>query len=149
MVFLAVVRAYFHVDASAYVLASELGTYNEIRSGVERPAVLANHSAPADADQPRSQIPKVIHQTWKTEELPERWRASRQQCMDLHPDYEHILWTDAKSRAFIAEHYSWFLPTFDAYPYAIQRADAIRYFVLHRYGGIYMDLDMGLSLIHI
>lgn len=143
VVFLAVVRAYFHVDASAYVLASELGTYNEIRSGVERPAVLANHSAPADADQPRSQIPKVIHQTWKTEELPERWRASRQQCMDLHPDYEHILWTDAKSRAFIAEHYSWFLPTFDAYPYAIQRADAIRYFVLHRYGGIYMDLDMG------
>lgn len=143
VVFLAVVRAYFHVDTSAYVLASELGTYNEIRAGVERPAVLANRSAPEGADQPRSQIPKVIHQTWKTEELPERWRASRQQCMDLHPDYEHILWTDAKSRAFIAEHYAWFLPTFDAYPYPIQRADAIRYFVLHRYGGIYMDLDMG------
>lgn len=27
--------------------------------------------------------------------------------------------------------------------YNIQRADAIRYFVLHKYGGIYMDLDIG------
>ena len=54
-----------------------------------------------------------------------------------------MLWTDAKSRQLIADHYSWFLPTFDGYKYPIQRADAIRYFVLHRFGGIYMDLDVG------
>lgn len=54
-----------------------------------------------------------------------------------------MLWTDASSRSFIAEHYPWFLSVFDSYPYAIQRADAIRYFVLHHYGGIYMDLDIG------
>lgn len=54
-----------------------------------------------------------------------------------------MLWTDASSRSFIAEHYPWFLAVFDSYPYAIQRADAIRYFVLHHYGGIYMDLDIG------
>lgn len=54
-----------------------------------------------------------------------------------------MLWTDAGSREFIAEHYSWFLDTFDAYPYPIQRADAIRYFALHHYGGVYIDLDIG------
>lgn len=54
-----------------------------------------------------------------------------------------MLWTDADSRAFIAENYPWFLSAFDGYTYAIQRADAIRYFVLHHYGGIYMDLDIG------
>ncbi|KAJ9115524.1 hypothetical protein QFC22_005285 [Naganishia vaughanmartiniae] len=32
---------------------------------------------------------------------------------------------------------------FDGYEYPIQRADAIRYFVLHHFGGIYMDLDIG------
>jgi mannosyltransferase OCH1-like enzyme len=37
--------------------------------------------------------------------------------------------------------YPWFLETFDGYPYPIQRADAIRYFVLHHFGGIYIDLD--------
>ncbi|KAF8827977.1 hypothetical protein HHX47_DHR4001039 [Lentinula edodes] len=46
---------------------------------------------------------------------------------------------DDSSREFIAEHYPWFLDTFNDYKYAIQRADAIRYFVLHHYGGVYLD----------
>ena len=37
--------------------------------------------------------------------------------------------------------YPWFLETFDNYQFPIQRADAIRYFVLAHYGGIYIDLD--------
>lgn len=37
--------------------------------------------------------------------------------------------------------YPWFLDTFDGYPFPIQRADAIRYFVLAHYGGVYLDLD--------
>lgn len=40
-----------------------------------------------------------------------------------------------------AARYPWFLETFDGYRYPIQRADAIRYFVLHHFGGIYIDLD--------
>lgn len=56
---------------------------------------------------------------------------------------EYMLWTDATARQFIAEKYPAFLPTFDGYEYNIQRADAIRYFVLHHFGGVYMDLDMG------
>jgi len=51
------------------------------------------------------------------------------------------MWTDAKSREFIATEYPWFLETFDDYAHPIQRADAIRYFVLAHYGGIYIDLD--------
>src|ERR1700733_6701123 len=54
-----------------------------------------------------------------------------------------MLWTDEKSREFIIKEYPWFLPTFDGYAYPIQRADAIRYFVLHYYGGVYLDLDVG------
>jgi mannosyltransferase OCH1-like enzyme len=33
------------------------------------------------------------------------------------------------------------LPTYDEYPFSIQRADAWRYFVLHHIGGVYVDLD--------
>ncbi|GAA6006688.1 hypothetical protein JCM10207_005021 [Rhodosporidiobolus poonsookiae] len=91
--------------------------------------------------QPR--IPKIIHATWKTDTLPQRWEDVRQGCIDMHPDYEFMLWSDASSRAFIAEHYSWFLSTFDGYTYPIQRADTIRYFLLHHFGGVYMDLDIG------
>jgi mannosyltransferase OCH1-like enzyme len=51
------------------------------------------------------------------------------------------LWTDKSAREFIASEYPWFLETFDGYQFPIQRADAIRYFVLAYYGGIYIDLD--------
>ncbi|KAJ5217079.1 nucleotide-diphospho-sugar transferase [Penicillium chermesinum] len=88
-------------------------------------------------------IPKIIHQTYKNGSIPEHWRNPQQSCIDLHPDYEYILWTDEKSRAFIAAQYPWFLKTFDNYAYPIQRADAIRYFVLAYYGGTYIDLDDG------
>lgn len=59
------------------------------------------------------------------------------------PPSEYMLWTDSSSREFIAKQYPWFLDTFDAYTYPIQRADAIRYFILHHYGGVYLDLDVG------
>ncbi|KAL5121646.1 CSG1/SUR1-like protein [Pleosporales sp. CAS-2024a] len=88
-------------------------------------------------------IPKIIHQTYKNDSIPEHWKGPQQSCLDLHPNYEYKLWTDKKAREFIAAEYPWFLETFDGYPYPIQRADAIRYFVLHHFGGIYIDLDDG------
>ncbi|KAG7661103.1 CSH1 [[Candida] subhashii] len=89
-------------------------------------------------------IPKIIHQTYKTNDIPEIWKAGQQACIDLHKqDYQYMLWTDDTARKFIQEHYPWFLKTWDSYPYPIQRADAIRYFVLDHHGGIYIDLDDG------
>ncbi|CDH14140.1 related to Mannosyl phosphorylinositol ceramide synthase SUR1 [Zygosaccharomyces bailii ISA1307] len=88
-------------------------------------------------------IPKIIHQTYKTSEIPEHWKEGRQKCIDLHPDYEYILWTDEMSDRFIKEEYPWFLDTFRNYKYPIERADAIRYFVLSHFGGVYIDLDDG------
>jgi inositol phosphorylceramide mannosyltransferase catalytic subunit len=88
-------------------------------------------------------IPKIIHQTYKNGTIPAHWRDAQQSCIDLHPDYEYMLWTDSKSRDFISAEYPWFLDTFDGYAYPIQRADAIRYFVLAHYGGVYIDLDDG------
>lgn len=31
--------------------------------------------------------------------------------------------------------------TYDGYRYPVQRVDAVRYFIMLHYGGIYMDLD--------
>ena len=88
-------------------------------------------------------IPKIIHQTYKTEDIPEHWKEGRQKCLDLHPDYKYILWTDEMAYEFIKEEYPWFLDTFENYKYPIERADAIRYFILSHYGGVYIDLDDG------
>ncbi|KAF3925933.1 hypothetical protein ABW20_dc0105935 [Dactylellina cionopaga] len=88
-------------------------------------------------------IPKILHQTYKTAEIPDRWKPPQQQCLDLHKDFKYILWTDETARAFIKENYPWFLETYDNYDHPIMRADVIRYFVLRKMGGIYIDLDVG------
>lgn len=36
-------------------------------------------------------IPKIIHQTYKNETIPEIWLSAQQSCIDLHPDYEYIV----------------------------------------------------------
>lgn len=86
-------------------------------------------------------IPKIIHQTYINTSIPPVWQEAQNSCIELHKDYEYILWTDKMSRDFIAKEYSWFLETFDNYPFGIMRADAIRYFVLYHHGGVYIDLD--------
>ncbi|KAG7193426.1 uncharacterized protein KQ657_000844 [Scheffersomyces spartinae] len=107
-------------------------------------ALLDYELNPHDGKLDRPQIiPKIIHQTYKTEEIPDIWKPGQKACVDLHPEYQYILWTDEMARQFILEEYPWFIPTWDSYPYPIQRADAIRYFALLHYGGIYIDLDDG------
>jgi len=91
------------------------------------------------------EIPRVVHQTWKgpPSTLPAHWRESYEGWRGITDrGWRHCFWTDQDIDALIAQHYPWFLETFRAYEYGIQRADAFRYFVLHRYGGIYADLDI-------
>ncbi|WRT65829.1 uncharacterized protein IL334_002779 [Kwoniella shivajii] len=92
---------------------------------------------------PGETIPRLIHQTWKNDILPDKWQKAWKECREGMPDYEYMLWTDDISREFIAKHYPAHLHMFDNYRYPIQRADSIRYFILHHFGGIYMDLDIG------
>ena len=88
-------------------------------------------------------IPKIIHRTWKTQDIPDKWTRPFQSCIEYHPDWRFMLWTDASIRSFLKQEYEWFLPTFDGYAYPIQRVDAARYFILRHFGGVYMDLDVG------
>lgn len=34
-------------------------------------------------------IPKIIHQTYVNESVPEVWREAQRSCVDLHEDYEY------------------------------------------------------------
>ncbi len=86
-------------------------------------------------------IPRIIHQTWKSREVPEHLRGFARSWQAHHPGWEHRLWTDADNRAFLARHYPHFLPYYDAYATPICRVDAIRCFLLKHFGGLYVDLD--------
>ncbi|THH32948.1 hypothetical protein EUX98_g1259 [Antrodiella citrinella] len=131
LVVLSSISYYLSIDAAAYLTEEEVD------------APFAGERWNATEHGKIELIPRIIHQTWKSETLPPKWVNVSQGCRDMHPDYEYLLWTDATAREFIADQYSWFLDTYDEYTYPIQRADAIRYFVLYHYGGIYIDLDIG------
>ena len=86
-------------------------------------------------------IPKLIMQTWKNDTVPEKWAKSPESIKECMPDWKYVLMTDDANRAFVEKHFPDFLPYYDAFPYGIQRADAIRYCWLYVHGGIYIDLD--------
>lgn len=87
-------------------------------------------------------IPRLLHFTWKTTDLPREMASYYAKWQALHPGWEIRLWTDESMRAFVAERYPDFLSIYDSYPKMIQRADAFRYLALGRLGGIYADLDV-------
>lgn len=87
-------------------------------------------------------LPKIIMQTWKTTDVPDKWKTSPLAIKKFMPDYQYVLLSDEMGRNFVNKHFPDFLPYFDAFPYNIQRADAIRYMWLYVNGGIYIDLDM-------
>jgi len=45
----------------------------------------------ASISEARRPIPKIIHQTWKNETVPELWAVAQYTCRDIHPDYEYIV----------------------------------------------------------
>jgi len=89
-------------------------------------------------------IPHVLFQTYLTKDPAEmpfgfpEWQATWRKH---HPEWKHIMWDDAENRNFIEKHFSWFLTTYDSYLAEINRADAVRYFFLFFYGGVYADMD--------
>ena len=92
--------------------------------------------------QGRAAIPRIIHQMYRTTELPEDWAHVPRAWKQLHADYQYMLWTDEQLRQLIADDYPWLLATYDAYPHDTQRWDASRFAILHKYGGVYADLDI-------
>lgn len=87
------------------------------------------------------QIPQILHQTWKTDNIPSNFKEMSNSWRQKHPDWKYIFWTDEMNRNFIKENFFHFLPTFDGYETNIQRVDAVRYFILYKYGGVFIDMD--------
>jgi hypothetical protein len=86
-------------------------------------------------------IPKIIHQTWKSKDIPRHLLRFQESWRQQHPGWEYRLWDDAANEALIAEHYPDFLDYFSRATPTILRVDLVRLAYLHRHGGVYADLD--------
>ena len=95
-------------------------------------------------EETKQYLPKLIMQTWKTNDLPDKWKPTQVSINKYMSEWNYVLMTDEMNRNFIIEHFPDFLSYYDAFPYPIQRADAIRYAWLYINGGLYLDCDFEL-----
>lgn len=45
-------------------------------------------------------IPRIIHQTYKTEDIPEHWREGQQAVRKFHPNWEYMVFVPSLSLPF-------------------------------------------------
>lgn len=88
-------------------------------------------------------IPKVIHQIWSETymPLPEHFRMLSETWKEQYPDWQYIHWDNKKINEFVQKHYPQYWTIFNKFPYDAQRWDAIRYLILDKIGGMYVDFD--------
>jgi mannosyltransferase OCH1-like enzyme len=87
-------------------------------------------------------IPKIIIQTWKTNDVPQRYMPLIDSVKTNNPDYEHLFFTDESIEKFFKLHYPGYWNTYNNLPVKIQKIDFFRYVAVYHYGGFYLDLDV-------
>lgn len=119
----------------------------------------------------KEKIPKIVHHIWLGGELPASYRRLRQTWIDIHPDWVFVLWTDnsvnykegtkvlqgeqefkdylekgvSPGDELVVDVHGINLHNqlfFDQSTNYGERSDLLRYELIYRYGGVYLDTDM-------
>lgn len=64
-----------------------------------------------------------------------------------HPGWQEVVWDEAAVLDLIQSDFPWFLRTYLSYPRLVQRSDVMRYMVLYKYGGVYLDADVSIACV--
>ncbi|MCB1066746.1 MAG: alpha-mannosyltransferase [Simkania sp.] len=87
------------------------------------------------------QIPKKLHLTFATEELPERYQRNLEAWRSACHDWEICFYTDDEVYALFKEHFPQYYEILPQIPCGAMLADFFRYAVLYVHGGMYTDMD--------
>jgi len=91
----------------------------------------------------KPQIPRVIHQTYKTNDLPTEISEVVQRLKDMNPTFEYKFYNDIDCVEFIKENYD--EETLNLYlsinpNYGSAKSDFFRYLLMYKVGGVYLDI---------
>ena len=90
-------------------------------------------------------IPKIIHQSYKDwESKPHFFNKSPELIKQYMPDWNYQFWSDDDLDSFIKETYSDSYDMWLTLTPKIKRIDVSRYYLLHHFGGVYLDMDFHL-----
>jgi mannosyltransferase OCH1-like enzyme len=94
--------------------------------------------------QEKPRIPKIIHQIWLGSPVPKKFQDLINTWKEKHPDWEHRLWTDSDVSKFQLINKT----AYNLAPNYGMKSDILRYEILHRYGGLYVDTDQEALMPH-
>ncbi|KAK4540336.1 hypothetical protein LTR36_009293 [Oleoguttula mirabilis] len=130
-----------------YEVARTYATYHNFMQ--RHPEILYRYSPEAlessNTLDRQQQAPKIIHQIYLQEgrnSTLHKYAEAQSSCQSLHRTWTHLLWTDDNATTFMRRHYPSIAPHYEGYAQSIQRANVLRYALLHHFGGVYLDLDV-------
>lgn len=85
---------------------------------------------------------RIIHQTWKSDDLSDIFCEWRDEWLKMCPDYKYKFYTDDDLRHTVEQHFPQYLTFYDSLKHNIERVDVWRYMILYIEGGVYSDLDV-------
>jgi mannosyltransferase OCH1-like enzyme len=96
-----------------------------------------------------AQNDRIIHQVWfgtipnkkQAKKTYEKLKTYRDSWKIKNPTWCHTEWTKNMCSVLVKTHFPEHLDMYNAYKWEIQRCDAVRTFILYRYGGLYADMD--------
>lgn len=90
-----------------------------------------------------NKITRIIHQIWSEidEPLPKHFKMLSKTWKKDYPDWRYEYWNNTKMNNFVLEHYPEYWNMYKSFPYNVQRWDTIRYLILYKMGGMYVDFD--------
>ena len=84
-----------------------------------------------------TKIPKIIHQIWLGEAIPNKLYEYMDTVKANNPGYEYNLWTDVEADDFEFKNKE----LYNSCRNLGQKSDILRYAILEKFGGIYLDTD--------
>lgn len=84
-------------------------------------------------------IPKIIHFIWVGSELPLKYQKIVKEWKAKNPEFEIVIWDDDKIKQFRPSMINGDL--FDNAPRLGGKSDIVRYEILKKHGGLYVDTD--------
>ena len=88
-------------------------------------------------------IPKIIHQTYASANVPAEIAANIERLQAMNPGWQYAFYDDAAIEVFIRRYYD--LDMLALYQrinpvYGAARADFFRYLLVYQFGGVYLDI---------
>lgn len=86
-------------------------------------------------------IPRIIHQTYKTSDVPDRVKGLMRTWAEKNPGWKTRFYNDAECYKFVEREFPEYYDAYVSLPKDVERSDFFRYLIVLHTGGVYADID--------